>query len=180
VANKIVARLTGDPAIVAQAGEKAMNARLREIRDAAFARVAPRNPLRLELFKQGVAEKQVDAMMEVLWAAVPDINGYAAALREAERLLAAVKNTKRWGQPGWALDGVPKSSLDGVRESVLHEILFDRPRARVDRAALGADRRRRDFGVHGAERLCGVGTSRCAAILAVAAFRSLAARSADV
>lgn len=157
VANKVVARIAGDPEACARAGEEAMRERLRQVRDAAFGRVAPTHPRRLELFRQPTAEQQVDAMMEYLWASAPEGGGYADAWREAERLLAAVKNSKAWEQPGWALDGVPKSSLDGARESVLDEALFDRPVGRRPGGAPSRDRRRREFGVHGAERLCGVG-----------------------
>lgn len=157
VANKIVARIHNDPTLVAAAGERAMQARLREIRDGAFARVAPRHPRRAELFRIATAEVQVEAMMEYFWASAPQSGSYSEAWHEAERLLAAVKNTKRWQQPSWAQDGVPKSSLDGLRESVLDEALFDRPRTRIEAQIMRADRRRREFGVHGSERLCGVG-----------------------
>ena len=49
------------------------------------------------------------------------------AMRRAQpgrTLLAARKNTRLWGQVSWGAQ-VPKSSIDGERESVLHEALFD-------------------------------------------------------
>ena len=155
VANKVVARIAGDPARLAAAAERAVRERLVEVRDRAFARVGHGDARRAELFHEGVACAQVDGLIEVVWAAAEESTaGYRAALDAAEGALGAAKNTKRWKQPSWARDGVPKSSLDGVRESVLDERLFpppDRERAR------GGERLRRSFGVHGSERLCGVG-----------------------
>jgi CRISPR-associated protein Cmr2 len=74
--------------------------------------------------------------------------------------MAARKATLTWDQPPWAAAGVPKCSLCGARESVLDEALFDTPVATGRTAAKGAlapEVRRRLYGVHGAERLCGVG-----------------------
>lgn len=161
VANKIVARIQGEPAAVAAAAEGKMRERLREVREAAFARVASGHPRREELFKIEPARDQVDGLIEFLWASVEEkAEGYADSLKDAERLLAAVKNSKHWRQPSWARDGVPKSSLDGVRESVLDESLYAAPRG-LDTSKLRAppseERLRRSFGVHGSERLCGVG-----------------------
>jgi CRISPR-associated protein Cmr2 len=160
VANKIVARLHLPPVDVAQVAEKKMRERLEEIRIAAFARVAPGLNGRKDYFREREAIDQVEALIEFLWAAVPEIEGkrgYANALAEAERLLAAVKNSKQWGQPTWAKEGVPKSSLDGIRESVLDERLYDRPKNQSQPLPISDRKLRRLFGVHGAERLCGVG-----------------------
>jgi len=159
VANKIVARVSKNPSEIAESAEKAMRARLAEIRDEAFGKVAPRRQDRLEFFMEKIAAQQVDDLIEFLWAAASEQEpgGYTGALAEAERLLAAVKNSKHWKQPTWAQDGVPKSSLDGIRESVLHESLYDNPRNDSAPRGISDGRRRREFGVHGAERLCGVG-----------------------
>jgi CRISPR-associated protein Cmr2 len=151
VANRIVARINGPAAEVAAAAERAMRARLSELRDQAFQLVAPRHPRRAELFHEETAREQVDSAIELLWASA-ERPEYRDALDQADRLLAAVKNTKVWSQPAWAKDGVPKSSLDGIRESVLDEALFD-GRSRTG----GEAHLRRSFGVHGSERLCGVG-----------------------
>lgn len=159
VANKIVARIHAPPADVTRAAEAAMRARLTQIRTAAFARVAPKFAGREKFFREPEAIAQVEALIEFLWAAVPDPGGslgYPAALEEAERLLTAVKNSKQWGQPGWARDGVPKSSLDGIRESVLDEQLYNRPKNQSQSLPISDRKLRRLFGVHGAERLCGV------------------------
>ncbi len=156
VANKVVARVDR-PQAAAAAAEARMRGRLSKIRNAAFALVGRGEARRAELFKLAVAESQVDGLIELVWASAEECgdDGYRAAIEEAEARLAAVKNTKVWGQPEWAREGVPKSSLDGVRESVLDERLFPNPRG-VARAR-DVERLRRSFGVHGAERLCGVG-----------------------
>ncbi|MBI2566869.1 MAG: type III-B CRISPR-associated protein Cas10/Cmr2 [Candidatus Schekmanbacteria bacterium] len=153
-ANRLLARIPGDGArarAAAEAGQRALQERLQELRQAAFAQVGRGDPERVRHFHEQVAEAQVDALIEYCWVSVPERPGddrYARARTEAERLMAARKNTKLWSQPAWAKAGVPKSSLDGVRESVLDESLFDTPRG---------ERLRRSYGVHGSERLCGVG-----------------------
>lgn len=166
VANKIVARVVGRPAEVAERARRKMNERLAQVRDRAFAQVRDRafaqvgkgGTGRAELFREATAREQVDGLIEFLWAsAALEGTTYRAALDEAERLLAAVKNTKLWGQPSWAMHGVPKSSLDGVRESVLHEALYPNPRGEARSLGLAETSVRRAFGIHRNERLCGVG-----------------------
>jgi len=161
VANKIVARIHKDPDRVAKAAEKAMRDRLREIRDRAFHLVGRKDPKRSEFFFEETARQQVDGLIEFLWASAPQgEQGYTQALREADRVLAAVKNSKSWDQPTWAKEAVPKSSLDGVRESVLDERLFPNPKNNATPRNLSEERLRWSYGVHSAERLCGVGLLR--------------------
>ena len=164
VANKLVVRVPGDSArarIVAERGRERMSARLGKLREEAFARVGKGDPKRDQHFLVEVARHQVDELFEYLWVAVAEAageTGYAEARAAADQLLHARKNTRTWKQPTWAREGVPKSSLDGVRESALHEDLYDRPATGERRApALTPDRRRKVYGVHGSERLCGVG-----------------------
>jgi CRISPR-associated protein Cmr2 len=170
VANKLVVRVPGEGSQVreiAERGRAEMNARRRALREEAFARVGREDPARQHHFLDRIAsaEQQVDELFEYLWVAVPEADGedgYAAARHEAERLLAARKNVRAWEQPGWARDGVPKSSLDGLRESVLHEDIYDRPvtpsvTGVPHKPSLTPTQRRTWYGVHGAERLCGVG-----------------------
>ena len=120
VANKIVAVIDGDAGAVRAAAESARTA-MEARRDAVMRDVFDRVPV--EHFRRDTAEAQVKGLMEFLWVAVDagaGDAGYKAARREAERLLAARKNTRQWQQPPWGMAGVPKSSLDGLRESVLH------------------------------------------------------------
>lgn len=158
VANKIVAVIAGDAdavRAVADAARKGMERRRDELVRGAFERAGAGDPRRSEHFHEETARAQVRESIELLWVAArmkEGVDGYRDARHEAERLLAARKNTRRWSQPSWGAS-VPKSSLDGQRESVLDESLYPRPgqRASVDDA-----RRRRLYGVEGAERLCGV------------------------
>lgn len=122
VANKIVARILQPANIVAEQAEMATRKRLVELRDRAFARANRRRGAREGFFRAEVATQQVDEAFEFLWAASPEtdqLNAYKNALDDAERLLAAVKNSRVWSQPPWAADGVPKSTLDGLREAVI-------------------------------------------------------------
>ena len=168
VANKLVVRVPGDGARVrevAERGRAEMARRRSELRDEAFDRVGKNDPQRQRHFLDRIesARQQVDELFEYLWVAVAEAEsdgeaGYAVARAEADRLLAARKNGRSWQQPTWALEGVPKSSLDGVRESVLHEDIYDHPvTGRWRDASLKGEQRRHWYGVHGAERLCGVG-----------------------
>jgi CRISPR-associated protein Cmr2 len=161
VANRILARVQGSESDVrrmAGAGKRAMLDRLHYIRDDAFGRVGRDDPKRAQHFHEATANSQVDDLIELHWVAVPETAGYAAARKEAERLMSARKNTRTWGQPPWAGAGVPKSSLDGTRESVLDESLYPQPlQGGRRRASMSSEQRRVQYGVHGSERLCGPG-----------------------
>lgn len=159
VANKILATVEGEAAQVttlAQGAQEAMMAHLKELAGPVFSRSYGR--LTGEDVKEAatMAWEQVLDLMEFQWVAVSfqDEAGYAGARQEAERLLAAVKNTKPWGQPSWARAGWRKSSLDGVRESVIPERFFEN---RQESEAERAEWLYRQFRVKPAERLCGIG-----------------------
>jgi CRISPR-associated protein Cmr2 len=150
VANKIVVRVPDgkDPAAVAKRGEDGMRTRLAWLRDQAFDKIQPR------WFNRETANAQVDDLIEFAWVSAPQHgdNGYADARRKAESLLAARKNTRLWRQVPWGAQ-VPKSSIDGERESVLHEDLFDRV---GEKDGLTPEDVRKRYGVKPTERLCGV------------------------
>lgn len=151
VANKIVARLpdTADPADVARQAREALDRRLAELYSHAFAQIKE-----TAWFDRNLAERQVRDLIEFAWVSVAEEgpDGYAEARRQAEDLLAARKNTRLWGSVPWGLP-VPKSSLDGERESVLHEELFNQ----IQNEELSPQELRKKYGVGKAERLCGVG-----------------------
>lgn len=153
VANKILARVyTSDPR---SARQVALDAR-ESVRQALENEVkrAFRSAQRQVGFKAQVAYAQTsfDELIEFVWA-VEELESderYAEVRARLESTLAAVKASKRWGAPGWeSPPGVPKSSLDGVRESVIDEAEYDRPDA--ERYL------RRQFHIKKGERLCGVG-----------------------
>lgn len=151
VANKIVIRVPEgkDPAAVASRGEEGMKKRLEKLRDQAFDKIDS------EYFLRPTAAAQVADLIEYSWVSARemDSNGYSAARRQAEELLAARKNTRLWSAVPWGAE-VPKSSIDGERESVLHEELFDRV---VKKKDLTPEQVRVRYGVGSTERLCGVG-----------------------
>ena len=151
VANKIVARLPEgkDPADVAEKAQAVMKARLEELRDEAFSKIE-----RLPYFLKDPAQAQIGDLIEFIWASAPEHgeDGYKVARQRAEQLLAARKNTRMWSKVSWGAP-VPKSAIDGERESVLHEDLFDG----VKEKKLTPEEVRVRYGVGPAERLCGVG-----------------------
>jgi CRISPR-associated protein Cmr2 len=154
VTNKIVVRVPNgrDPVALAKLGEDGLRRRLRRLRDDAFDEIRPIEP---HHFDRPTAQAQVDDLIELAWVSAPETGdgSYAAARRRAESLLAGRKHTRLWNPVAWAKD-VPKSSMDGERESVLHEDLFDRVGTKDGPSV---DEVRRRYGVAKTERLCGVG-----------------------
>jgi CRISPR-associated protein Cmr2 len=144
VANKIVAVVDEKPEAVGEKVRGAVLRRLLEITENAFGRLEGD-------FDNEMALAQVTDLPEVVWAAVElsdgQGDGYARARSAAEALLAARKTTRDFRQAAWGKD-VPKSSLDGQRESVIPEPVF---------RSMSADELRRRYGVREGERLCGVG-----------------------
>ena len=155
VANKIVVRVPDgiEPADLAARARAALEKRLRQVREKAFERIQDKvegGPY----FLAERAEAQISELIELSWASAPEVSpeGYQKARKATEALLAARFNTRLWGRVPWG-DHVPKSSLDGVRESVLVEGLFDR----VQQGLTSAETVRTQYGVGPSERLCGVG-----------------------
>jgi CRISPR-associated protein Cmr2 len=151
VANKIVIRVPAgkDPAAVAAQGKEGMQKRLDELRDQAFKEIASLH------FDSGKATDQVNDLIELAWVSAPEQgeDGYDEARKRAEALLAARKNTRLWSKVTWGAE-VPKSSIDGERESVLHEKLFENV---GKEGGLSPEEVRKRYGVEKTERLCGVG-----------------------
>ncbi|MBI4819675.1 MAG: type III-B CRISPR-associated protein Cas10/Cmr2 [Deltaproteobacteria bacterium] len=149
-ANKVLARTPDERAeaeSMANQAAAAVRERLAFLMNRAFSRIGRGDSERRAHFYEDIAREQVEELLEIVWVLVPESNGYAEARRRGEALLSARKSTKLWTQPNWSEAGKPKSSLDGARESVLSEKLFDGRSERLLSA----------YGVHGSERLCGVG-----------------------
>ena len=154
VVNKIVALIDRPPDEIGKAAYEALIGRLRGIRDKAFTHIEDKG----NYFHRAVAQMQVDDLIEYFWAAASledpnDAAQYTEARNLAETLLAARKATRDFKQvlprpAGWAAN-VPKSSLDGMRESVIDEKAYD--------GKLGPSELRIQYGVRVGERLCGVG-----------------------
>lgn len=158
VANKIVAIVEDgkNPEEVAEAGRQSMRTRLKELATDVFNGVQGREAevKWQEFFQRRIAVEQLKDLIEFLWVSVPIQKGYPEARERAEALLAQRKRTLLWEQPKWnPPPGIPKSSLDGQRESVIHEDIFDK----VKKTSQLEGRLRRVYGVKKNERLCGVG-----------------------
>lgn len=108
--NKIVAIIFGDP-----------NTAGNTIRDAVIARLGglwndARSHIKGEI-NDDLAKRQIDDLLEFYWVSTPYKENYSEARKVAEYLFAARKTTRTFKQ----IEGgaIPKSSLDGARESVI-------------------------------------------------------------
>jgi CRISPR-associated protein Cmr2 len=105
------------------------------------------------------ANAQLSDLIEFHWAACPfDGSTYYLVRKQTEALLAARKATGNFKQVAWG-GNVPKSSLDGLRESVIDEDVFnpldvrnltDKQKAEIQKKL------RLKYQVRGKERLCGI------------------------
>lgn len=144
-ANKLVARVE-DPSGAAERARAAIDARREQLRGQAFA-ICQDDPD----FVGEVAVAQIADLIELYWASSEiGRNGYGAARRRADQALVARRRTRLWGPASWGSD-VPKSAIDGQRESVIHERVFDPPPAGSTPAEIY-----RRFRADDNERLCGV------------------------
>lgn len=110
VPNRIVAILEGKPETAGEQVKGAVQKRLDELRTEAFDQI--KGP-----FNERLAMEQVNSLAEIYWVSVPFEDDYPRARDQAERLMAARKVTRDFAQAMG--DYVPKSSLDGARESVI-------------------------------------------------------------
>jgi CRISPR-associated protein Cmr2 len=102
---------------------------------------------------EGVAIRQIHDLVEYNWAAIPyqEKNAdYAIRRQQLEALLAARKNTRDFAPVTWgeeltqrAPHGAPKSSIDGMYESVVPEAAYPRPLN--TRNAQGLEDRKKDY-----------------------------------
>lgn len=114
IANVILAELpTGEPREVAAQAKHAAQNRWLE-----FAEKVEQTASRV--IRQEIWNDQVDDVIEFYAAWVARSQGYSADRRRVMRLLAGRKNCRDF-LPAKGRAGVPKSSLDGQRESVLKD-----------------------------------------------------------
>lgn len=148
VVNKILA-VVDNPKAAGDAVGEAIQVRLVQIMKDAYRRI-PRN----DLFYEGKAFAQVKDLVEVFWSAYPlnDESAYSQARENAELLLNARKATRNFkSSEDWS-SNAPKSSLDGQRESVIDENLYEM----LKNGQIPKDQFLR-YGLRENERLCGVG-----------------------
>lgn len=146
VVNKVLA-IVDDPKISGDAAREAVQTRLREISEATFNRIT--DPDHYFGKNKEHAFAQVDDLTEFYWAAAEfsRTSEYIQARQKAETLLIARKTTRDFRAASWS-SNAPKSALDGQRESVIDEEVFDKLQAR---------QLRRSYGIRSGERLCGIG-----------------------
>lgn len=151
IANKVLARVDARDAVtVANAVEGAVRAKLADLAESVFDRIA--NEAEGKYLRGDNANAQVADLPEIAWVVVDDVaDDWGETRRRAEAALAARKSLRDFGPVTWGAP-VPKSRLDGQRESVIDEAAF--PKANQNGRA---ERLRKIFGVGPAERLCGVG-----------------------
>lgn len=147
--NKILAVVDSAPAELGAAIQAIVRARVEALRADAFRGLEGEKAAKR--FFADRARLQIDDLIELQWASaeITADRPYAEARRLAEALLAGRKNTRDFLPVSWG-DRVPKSAIDGQRESVIHEDLFDA------KTGLGADHLFQSYRAGGTERLCGV------------------------
>lgn len=101
------------------------------------------------------ALRQVDDLLEIFWAGVARTDDYQRDRDHLESALAARKNTRNFRQPAYAAP-VPKSSIDGLRESIIPEQYFSQPRVNEQERKRSQQQLLAKFGAKRAERLSGV------------------------
>jgi CRISPR-associated protein Cmr2 len=156
VVNRIVAEVP-DAEDGAQLGitvEEAIRERLRSIwRQTVERRSSLRDDTEWDRVR---ANEQIDDMLEVAWAVVPFVpNNYRASRWVLESVIAARKATRNFAPITWGA-AVPKSSLDGSRESVIPETRYGYRGDDAARLKRKATYLYRTFGAGAAERLSGV------------------------
>ncbi len=107
------------------------------------------------------ALEQIKDLIEYYWVAVPcnsrDGEGYIRARERAEELLMARKNLRTWGPVTWGSEK-PKSSLDGERESVIKEELYEQiGKTKQKISEWQRQKIQIMLGISSQERLCGIG-----------------------
>jgi CRISPR-associated protein Cmr2 len=149
VPNKIVAIVVSDPALTGMLVEGAIRRRLEDLREDALDRVHGE-------FNRDLAGNQLHDLVEYYWVGVPlnDVGTYVDVRKEADVLLDARKATRNFAQ----LDGlsVPKSSLDGARESVIPEDAYPTRRDSDEQRTAKIRKLYRQYGARRGERLSGV------------------------
>jgi len=149
VANRVLACIREDPISVAKRVREAIWARLDFIADddkkGAFSNVRGD-------FRRDVALAQVRDLPELYWTALPlpPASKYGLVRSDLDAIMAARKVTRDFQKVTWGA-AVPKCSLDGQRESVIPESVYNDP-------SMSEAKLRKLYGLRDkAERLCGVG-----------------------
>lgn len=122
VPNKVSAVIEGEPKQLAGKIESAIETRLFDMFEQSVQKIKDK-------IDYALAKRQVEDMLEFYWVSVrlENENDYASAREKAEMLLTARKTTRNFAP--FAGKDVPKSALDGGRESVIPERMYPAPGA---------------------------------------------------
>ncbi|HOV79306.1 MAG TPA: type III-B CRISPR-associated protein Cas10/Cmr2 [Bacillota bacterium] len=115
--NKVVAVVSCNPVELGNAIKKSVHRRLDELSGVVFGNIKG--------FEPEVAVQQVKDFIEFFWASYPLNGNYKQARDFAEAVLSARKATRDFTQVAWG-SSAPKCSLDGCRESVIAENVYNR------------------------------------------------------
>jgi len=137
VSNKLLAIINGKPQEVAGRVHSAITSRLDTLKGNAFNQI----DLADSCFDRVLAERQLEDLIEFYWSALPyqkEDDSYSAAREAVEALLSMRKNTRDFmqfnGKP------LPKSSLDGNRESVIDERCYPQKNEKNENTRLNSIR----------------------------------------
>ncbi len=156
VVNKLLAKIrVNDVSPYCSQVYAATTNRLTEIRNDAFADLEKLTVKGKVAICWKEADEQLNGLIEFYWAAVPfDRSNYQLSRNKVEALLTARKVTRNFDPVTWGTNR-PKSSLDGLRESVIEKAVFDQlddpELTPQDRAKI-----EKRYGVRGKEQLSGV------------------------
>lgn len=151
VVNRILVEAVAAPETLGAAVEAHVRARLHNLAADIFGAV----PGLRDAGTLPQALAQVDDLLEVFWAGVERTTSYGADREAVEAALTARKTTRDFAQPAHQ-QMVPKSSIDGQRDSVIPEALYPRGNDGDDRRQEKIQRLFQRFGAGQAERLSGV------------------------
>lgn len=152
VANKIVAIVKGNPGEVGLDIHQALNRRLCEMRTEALTHVRQKH----QSFSEDFVHGQFKELIEYYWSAVQYASGsgYGDARTQAESILDASKTTRTFIQV--IGQNVPKSSLDGIRESVIPAEAYPTQGDLAEQIEAKTARLYRSYGARRGEQLSGV------------------------
>jgi len=114
--NKVVAVVSCNPVELGNAVKKSIHRRLDELSNDVFGGING--------FEREVAVEQVKDLIEFFWASYPLNGNYKQARDFAEAVLSARKATRDFAQVSWG-SSEHKCSLDGCRESVINENVYN-------------------------------------------------------
>ena len=120
VANKILAEYEGDnPRAIVENAKVSWKSFLKVRAEETLDAIKSNSRYRTMNVKEDLFRKQIDDFGEFFAAWVPVQDDYGKTRHEVEKLLAGRKNLREFNAPCWNGFGIPKNSLDGLRETVI-------------------------------------------------------------